>query len=150
MSFAQQGALTVLKKLIVAYNQERGRVTSFCNGRTNYVLTNYVAVILIWYWDVITEQSIELVIWYEDAGKGLLKCFSTDESYSSLWSSRPGRAVTCALYQFLLRSKQSASLCVVWGENTSQNLYDVCEIPSFQRGVFKVSLLGSFRDVGWY
>ena len=49
MSFARQGALTVLKKLIVAYNQERRRVTISCEGHTNYLWTNYVAVELVWY-----------------------------------------------------------------------------------------------------
>jgi hypothetical protein len=37
MSFVRQGALIVLKKLIVAYSQEKGRVTSLCKCHTNYL-----------------------------------------------------------------------------------------------------------------
>ena len=49
MSFARQDALTVLKKLIIAYNQERGRVIIFCKGHTNYLWTNSVPVMVVWY-----------------------------------------------------------------------------------------------------
>jgi hypothetical protein len=32
-----QGAVSVLKKPMIAYNQERGRITSFCKGQTKYL-----------------------------------------------------------------------------------------------------------------